>query len=84
MAEAKTVREAIEVVLSQRQQALSLQEIYEEICRQKLYEFKAKDPIGVVRSQLKRNCEGAPVKNTATRAIFTKTDDGRFGMRSQP
>ena len=44
-----TVVEAIEMVLSQSQEGMTIQEIYQQICAQDLYQFKAKNPAALSR-----------------------------------
>ncbi len=76
----KTIREAIQCVLKANAKPLSPKEIYDEIRRQGLYEFKVKDPIGVVRNQLRRNCDGVDQKNRSQLPIFGMSQDGRFRL----
>ena len=53
-----TIVEAIKTVLYQMPDGLTSTEIYEEIIKQNLYSFGAKNPLGVVNSQIRRRCVG--------------------------
>lgn len=47
-----TIVEAIKTVLYQVPDGLTSKEIYDEIVKQNLYSFGAKNPLGVVNSQM--------------------------------
>ena len=53
-----TIVEAIKTVLYQMPDGLTSKEIYDEIVKQNLYSFGAKNPLGVVNSQIRRRCAG--------------------------
>ena len=53
-----TIIEAIKKVLNNANKPLSADQIFELITTEKLYEFKAKYPKGVVKGQLRRHCLG--------------------------
>lgn len=53
-----TIVEAIRTVLADAPDGLTAKEIYQAIIRAGLYEFGAKNPVGVVNSQLRRRCVG--------------------------
>lgn len=53
-----TIVEAIRTVLQQAPDGLTAKEIYDEIIRNNLYSFGAKNPLGVVNSQIRRRCVG--------------------------
>lgn len=53
-----TIVEAIKTVLYQVPDGLTSKEIYDEIVKQNLYSFGAKNPLGVVNSQIRRRCVG--------------------------
>lgn len=55
---AKTIRDAIVEVLADAGGPLGPQEILSRIQERGGYEFKAKDPLGVVRNQLRRHTVG--------------------------
>lgn len=53
-----TIVEAIKSVLTGVPEGLTAKEIYQAIVKRNLYEFGAKDPIGVVNGQIRRRCVG--------------------------
>ena len=53
-----TIVEAIKTVLKEAPEGLTAKEIYDEIIRNKFYNFGAKNPLGVVNSQIRRRCVG--------------------------
>lgn len=53
-----TIVEAIKKVLESSTDGMTAQKIYDEIVANGLYSFGAKNPVGVVNSQLRRRCEG--------------------------
>lgn len=53
-----TIVEAIKLVLQDSTTGLTAKEIYEEITKKELYSFGAKNPLGVVNSQIRRRCFG--------------------------
>ena len=66
-----TIIEAIKEVLKSNPQGLSSAEIYQLIIEKNLYQFGAKNPIGVVNGEIRRHCIGldfptaSPVKHFA-------------------
>lgn len=53
-----TIVESIKQVLSSDPTGMTAQAIYEKIVEKNLYSFGAKNPLGVVNSQLRRRCTG--------------------------
>lgn len=53
-----TIAEAIKSVLSNYPDGLTSNEIYHKIIEKNLYSFGAKNPLGVVNSQIRRRCVG--------------------------
>ena len=53
-----TIVEAIKLILSDVPEGLTAKEIYDKIVEQNLYAFGAKNPLGVVNSQIRRRCVG--------------------------
>ena len=51
----RTIIEAVSNVLSARKSPLTAEEIYRDIIERKLYDFKAKDPISVMRSAIRKH-----------------------------
>lgn len=53
-----TIIEAVTHVLKESGRPMSPNEVLSEIQRTNLYPFKTKDPLGVIRAQMRRHCEG--------------------------
>ncbi len=53
-----TIVEAIKAVLQQEPEGMTAKEIYDGIIEKGLYTFGAKNPVGVVNSQIRRRCIG--------------------------
>ena len=53
-----TILEAIKQVLSNHNEGITSQEVYDEIIDQGLYNFGAQQPVAVVNSQIRRRCIG--------------------------
>jgi len=80
----KTICQAISEVLGASGQPMTSREICETIAQQGLYNFKAKDPLNVVRGQLRRHCVNVPKRGKAGVARFRLTDDSRFELLQSP
>jgi hypothetical protein len=68
-------------VLADGKRSMTVDEIYEVIVSKGLYEFKAKSPKSVLRSQLRRHCgnTGEQSKMDA-KSVFQMLSDGRFAL----
>lgn len=75
-----TIKSAIVAVLQDNTSPMAAQDIFDDICRRKLYEFKAKDALAVVRSTLRRNCSNINLPHSRSDKVFLITDDGRFTL----
>ena len=80
----KTIHQVISEVLRGAGRPMSAREIYEEIARQGLYEFKAKDPANIVRGQLRRHCAGVKAPRGTGTKYFRMTNDGLFALLESP
>jgi hypothetical protein len=75
-----TIHEVAADVLSENQRAMTADEIYEVIIERGLYEFKAKSPKSVLRSQLRKHCKSNTGGNTTSNPLFSMTSDGAFNV----
>ena len=66
-----TIIEAIQQVLNDEGKPLTHKQIYSLIVSRKYYEFGAKDPISVVRSKLRKHCEGLNFASASPKKIFS-------------
>ena len=64
-----TIVDAAKVVLTDADKAMTPQDILETIRSRALYEFKAKDPLGVLRSQIRRHTATGQAARSST-AVF--------------
>ena len=78
----KPIHSVVSEVLARSGKAMSAREIYERIQDERLYEFKARDPVSVVRTQLRRHCINVKVPTRAK--YFRMTDDGLFALLELP
>lgn len=53
-----TIVEAVKTVLAEAPEGMTTREIYQAIVKNNLYEFGAKNPVGVVNSEIRRRCAG--------------------------
>jgi hypothetical protein len=60
------IAEAAETVLKDLGRAVHVRELAEEISKRGLYEFKTKDPAGVIAKALRKHCEGVAGPGNAT------------------
>lgn len=72
--ERKTIANAIVRVLEADNRAMTANEIYEAIVAGKLYEFNAKEPLGIVRNQLNRHCVGNDHSCASKTKLFRRID----------
>jgi len=51
----RTILDACVEVLKEAKEPLSAEEIHQRICERQLFEFKAKDPVAVVRATIRKH-----------------------------
>ena len=73
-----TVTDAIAQVLKSSYKPMSAREIYDSIVAGKIYEFKSKDPFGIVRNQISRHCVENTKDGAAPRKLFRKVEKDLF------
>ena len=78
----KTIHQVAADILAEQGQPMSVEQIYEIVVARGLYEFKAKNPMSVLRSQLHRHSNNDTSRNKAKRQVFEVTADGRFKLLS--
>ncbi|WP_159565430.1 restriction endonuclease [Budvicia diplopodorum] len=67
-----TIIEAIVNVLREHGKALSHKDIYDKIINKKYYSFGAKDPVSVVRGEIRKHCYGIDFPSASPRKIFVE------------
>ncbi len=76
----KAIHQIAAEILAEHKRAMSADEIFEVMIVRGLYEFKAKNPKSVLRSQLRRHSSNVGGPHQAATAIFKMSDDGQFGL----
>ncbi|MDA7936809.1 winged helix-turn-helix domain-containing protein [bacterium] len=76
----KAIHEVAAEILSEHKKPMSADEIYEVIASRGLYEFKAKSPQSVLRSQLRRHSANVSGPNQAKDQKFNMSVDGQFSL----
>lgn len=80
MNRSRTIVEAIIDILTQNKGNLSAQQIHEKIEEKKLYRFNTQTPVGVVRQQIRRHCEGLAFPSAMPRKYFFQAESGKYGL----
>ena len=78
----KSIHQVATEVLAEHGTPMSVEQIYKIMVTRNLYEFKAKNPTSVLRSQLRRHTANDKSKNKAKIQSFEITADGRFKLSS--
>jgi restriction system protein len=73
-----TITEAIKQVMSSHNSPMSADEAYRAIIEARLYEFHADNPGQVVRSQIRRHCEGLDFPSAAPTKHFRLVGESRY------
>lgn len=76
----KPIHQIAADIVKQNGGAMTAQQIYDAMIERSLYEFKAKNPATVVRSQLRRHSKNHDAKNKVGEGIFIMHKDGRFEL----
>ncbi len=80
----RPIHKVVAEVLRERGQPMSAKEIHETIEERHLYNFRARDPLHVVESQLRRHCRELNFPSARAMKYFTVTADGRFALLDHP
>jgi hypothetical protein len=62
------------------QHAITAEEIYEIILKGKLYDFKARSPLTILKATLSKHTEGVSLKRKSSNKYFSIDDKGRYDM----
>ena len=77
----KAIHQIAADVLAEEKKPMTADELYELIISRKLYEFKAKDPKSVFKSQLRRHSENVSGAKQSGSPLFTVMTDGKFKLK---
>jgi len=69
----RTIREAAIEALKRKGKPLSAKEIYDYIIEKDLYRFNAEHPDNIVRTEIRRHCEGVEFPTAKPNKFFTKS-----------
>ena len=72
-----TIAEAVQTVLRDTGRAMNIQEIYDEIIRQNLYTFGAKNPKGVMSQAIRERSDANP---KAKSVMFKVVGQGTYSL----
>jgi hypothetical protein len=78
----KAIHQIAADILAEHQRPMTADEILDITITRRLYEFKAKSPKSVLRSQLRRHCSNISGPNQASSPLFHAHEDGRFSLIS--
>lgn len=73
-----TITEAIKQVMQAKGAPMTVNEAYHAILDAKLYEFHADNPVQVVRSQIRRHCEGIDFPSATQTKLFRLVGENCF------
>jgi TIR domain-containing protein/HB1/ASXL restriction endonuclease-like protein with HTH domain len=76
----RTIVDAIRQVMKAEGNPMTPREVYYSTIREGLYDFKAKEPIQVVASQIRKHCTGKDAKSYAGTKFFQPAGNGRYQL----
>lgn len=75
-----TIAGAVVAVMRMKGRPLSPAEAYGAIVEAMLYTFNTDDPVSIVRTQIRRRCEGLDFPSALPSKLFRPTNDGRYTL----
>jgi restriction system protein len=63
---------------------LTIREVYDRIIAQDLYQFKADDPLHIVRNEIRRHCLGLDFSSASPIKLFQMTEPGKYFLLEKP
>ncbi|HMN14378.1 MAG TPA: restriction endonuclease, partial [Bellilinea sp.] len=79
-----TITEAIKQVMINHGAPMTVNEAYHAIVVANLYEFHADNPLQIVRSQIRRHCEGLDFPSATPTKYFKLIGENRYYVLEQP
>jgi len=73
-----TMLEAALLVLSKTNTPMSIDEIYAQILKDQLFTFGAKDPISILKAQLRKNTMGFEGKSAVDKPKLKQLENKKF------
>lgn len=75
-----TIKEAAIKVLRDAGQPLTVDQVYERICSEGLFEFKAGQPKSVLSRQLRKHAEGVQMKLASNEKCFRLSEGTKYSL----
>ena len=70
--------EAALIVLKKTNTPMSIEEIYSQILKEQLFTFNAKDPISILKAQLRKNTVGFDGKSAVDKPKLKQLENKKF------
>lgn len=80
----KTITQAITQMMRQCNRALTIDEVYDGIISQNLYQFKADDPVQIVRNAIRRHCLNLDFSSAFRTKLFEMTEPSKYFLLAKP
>lgn len=80
----RTIREAIIEALKRNNRALTAKDVFNYIVENDLYRFRAENPEGIVKVEIRRHCEGVDFPTAKPNKYFQILRDGRYWIKGIP
>ena len=73
-----TIIEAIKEVMKREQKPLTPAEAYDAIVAAGLYNFRSKNPVAIVTTQIRRHCKGLDLPKATNTKHFESRGENRY------
>lgn len=80
----RTIKEAVIATFKRQQVPLSVREVYNYIITNDLYRFNAENPENIVRTEIRRHCEGVEFPTAKPNKLFRQTSNGTYWLKDVP
>lgn len=79
-----TITQAIQKVMRDANRPMTIKEVHDAIVTGNLYQFKADDPVHIVRNEIRRHCLGLDFPSASPTKLFRITDEGFYFLLDSP
>lgn len=79
-----TIVEAIKEVMKRTHKPLTPTEVYQAIVAAGLYNFRAKNPVAIVTTQIRRHCKGLDLPKATGTKHFESRGENRYFYLDMP
>jgi restriction system protein len=80
----RTVKEAVIETFKRKQIPLTIKEVYQFIIANDLYRFNAGNPENIVRTEIRRHCEGVEFPTAKSNKLFQRANNGTYWLKDVP